>query len=129
MFDWLQKKPDHPMYSLDEAIRLLGDHSKAEQCLAAACRTNPKAVGGFFLRGYLAWKRGDEPAAKKLLEDARTALGKEWQPKGATSEGDVKQKQHVEATPLTRFWENWDGTAVADQAFAKLEAHLKSRVR
>ena len=30
MFDWLQSKPDHPMYSPEEAARLLGDLSKAE---------------------------------------------------------------------------------------------------
>ena len=38
----------------------------ADDHLARATYTNPRAVGGFFLRGYLAWKRGDEAAAREL---------------------------------------------------------------
>lgn len=112
---------------LGEVALLRGDTKLADERLAAACRTNPKAVGGFFLRGYLAWKRGDDVSAKKLLEDTRTALGKEWQPKGATSEGDVKQKQHVEKTPLTHFWESWDGSADSGRSFDALDKSLKAR--
>ena len=112
---------------LGEVALLRGDTKLADERLAAACRTNPKAVGGFFLRGYLAWKRGDKIAATKLLEDTRTALGKEWQPKGATSEGDVKQKQHVEKTPLTHFWEGWDGGSDCERSFNALEAALRTR--
>ena len=106
---------------------LRGDTRLADERLAAACRTNPKAVGGFFLRGYLAWKRSDNTAATKFLEDTRTALGKEWQPTGATSEGDVKQKQHVEKTPLTRSWESWDGSTEPARSFAKLDAILEKQ--
>ena len=114
---------------LGEVALLRGDTRLADERLAAACRTNPKAVGGFFLRGYLAWKRGDNIAATKFLEDTRTALGKEWQPKGATSEGDVKQKQHVEKTPLTPFWDGWDGSVESARAFAKLDERLQAGFR
>jgi len=114
---------------LGEISLLRGDTAKADERLAAACRTNPKAVGGFFLCAYLAWKRGDNAAAAHLLEQTRNALGKDWQPKGATSEGDVKQKQHVEATPLTRFWESWDGSAEPTRAFARLDERLSAMVR
>ena len=112
---------------LGEVSLLRGELAKAEERLAAACRTNPKAVGGFFLRGYLAWKRGDDAQAHKLLEDTRTALGKDWQPKGATSEGDVQHKQHVETTPLTRFWERWDGGAEPGRTFAQLDSFLTAK--
>ncbi len=115
------------LLALGEVALLRGDVKLADERLAAACRTNPKAVGGFFLRGYLAWKRGDKLAATKFLEDTRAALGKEWQPKGATSEGDVKQKQHVEKTPLTRFWEGWNGAADGDVSFVALDVYLRSR--
>jgi tetratricopeptide (TPR) repeat protein len=111
---------------LGEVALLRGDNKLADERLAAACRTNPKAVGGFFLRGYLAWKRGDNAAATKFLEDTRTALGNDWQPKGATSEGDVKQKQHVEKTPLTPFWEGWDGSTEPARCFTKLDGHLQA---
>jgi tetratricopeptide (TPR) repeat protein len=112
---------------LGEISLLRGLPVKADERLAAACRTNPKAVGGFFLRAYLAWKREDNAAAAHLLEQTRNALGKDCQPKGATSEGDVKQKQHVETTPLTRFWESWDGSTEPARAFAKLDEHLNAR--
>ena len=111
---------------LGEIALLRGEREKAEQRLGAACQTNPRAVGGFFLRGYLAWKRGDEPAAARLLTEARQALGKDWQPKGNTSEGDVKRKQHAEDTPLSRFWESWDGSAKPERAFASLEVFLSA---
>jgi hypothetical protein len=114
---------------LGEVALLRGDMKLAEERLAAACRTNPKAVGGFFLRAYLAWKRADDARAKKLLEETRAALGKEWQPKGATSEGDVKQKQHVEKTPLTHFWEGWDGSTEPARSFGTLDSFLKSAPR
>lgn len=112
---------------LGEVALLRGDRKLADERLAAACRTNPKAVGGFFLRGYLAWKKGDSASAAQLLEDTRAALGKDWQPKGATSEGDVKQKQHVEKTPLTRFWEGWNGVFDAADTFTQLDVFLNPR--
>ncbi|MBI2947705.1 MAG: VCBS repeat-containing protein [Verrucomicrobia bacterium] len=112
---------------LGEIALLRGEKDKAEQRLAAACRTNPRAVGGFFLRAYLAWKRGDESRARELLTEARQALGKDWQPKGSTSEGDVTKKHHTEGTPLSRFWESWDGGANPPGAFAPLEAHLRRK--
>ena len=114
---------------LGEISLLCGDAAKADERLAAVCRTNPRAVGGFFLRAYLAWKRGDDVFARKLLEETRIALGKDWQPKGSTSEGDVKRKQHVETTPLARFWEAWDGSPEPASNFAKLDEHLETLVR
>lgn len=112
---------------LGETALLRGDLNKADARLSAASRTNPKAAGGFFLRGYIAWKHGDPTRAVDHLRQAREALGKDWQPKGATSEGDVRQKHHLEQSPLTRFWQEWDGRDDVASAFAALEAHLKER--
>lgn len=109
---------------LGEVALLRGDLPLAERRLTDGTHTNPRAVGGFFLRGYLAWKRGDGAAARDFLEQTRQALGPEWQPQGATSEGDVKHKQHIEKTPLTTFWESWDGTADPTTAYARLDAQL-----
>ena len=109
---------------LGEVSLLRGQPAKAEKRLSAACRSNPKAVGGFFLRGYLAWKRGENEQAEKLLQETRTALGKDWQPKGATSEGDVQRKQHVENSPLARYWETWDGISEPANTYAALDARL-----
>jgi hypothetical protein len=104
---------------------LRSQFEKAEERLAAACRTNPRAAGGFFLRGYLAWKRDDETRSRELLADTRRALGPDWQPKGATAEGDVKRKQFAEGTPLTRFWQNWSGSEDPSHAFGFLAEYLE----
>ncbi len=96
--------------------------------LALACRTNARAAGGFFLRGYVAWRQGDEARARELLVQARRALGESWVPKGATSEGNVRQKMHTDATPLSRFWDEWDGTATS-RNFAALDGFLVKRAK
>jgi tetratricopeptide (TPR) repeat protein len=109
---------------LGEVALLQGNLDSADERLAAATKTNPKAVGGFFLRGYCAWKRGSPAAACQYLEQTRNALGPDWHPKGASAEGDVKRKQHVESSPLSRFWASWDGKTVPDSAFAAVDRHL-----
>lgn len=112
------------LLALGEIALMRGEFQKAEQRLSAACRTNPKAAGGFFLRGYLAFKRGDAATATKLLVEAREAFGKDWKPKGSTAEGDVRQVQHRENTPLSAAWESWDGTARLENSFAALKTIL-----
>jgi tetratricopeptide (TPR) repeat protein len=113
---------------LGELALLAADETAAERHLAHACRTNPKAVGGYFLRGYLAWRRGDDAAARELLQSAREALGPEWKPRGAVAEGDVLQRQHRDETPLSRSWEQWNGSAdELGRTFAPLAEHLASR--
>lgn len=114
---------------LGEVALLRGDGRLADERFTAACRTNPRAAMGFFVRGYLAWQRGEAAAATRFLEETRAALGKEWQPRGATSEGDVKQKQHVELTPLRRFVDDWNGMPEPASAFAPLDAHLRRAAR
>jgi lipopolysaccharide biosynthesis regulator YciM len=110
---------------LGEVTLMRGDLPKAEEQLQAVCQTNIKAVGAFFLRGYLAWQWGKQSEARALLGHAREALGKDWQPKGATAEGDVQAKHHVEASPLIHFWDRWDGTDDPDRTFAPLADYLK----
>ncbi len=44
---------------LGEVALMQGKPDLARQRLEWATTTNPKAVGGFYLRGYIAWKRGD----------------------------------------------------------------------
>lgn len=114
---------------LGEVALLRGDLKLADERLSDATHTNPRAVGGFFLRGYLAWRRGDDATARQLLEQARKALGPEWQPQGTTSEGDVKRKQHVEKTPLTPHWESWDGVPEPARSYATLAESLAHRSR
>ncbi|HLE83090.1 MAG TPA: FG-GAP-like repeat-containing protein [Thermoanaerobaculia bacterium] len=109
---------------LGELALMQGEPALAAQRLEWACRTNPKAVGGFFLRGYVAWKNGDAKAAAALLDQTRQALGPEWKPQGMVSEGDTTRTMHEDETPLARFWRAWDGQPDPDSAFAALDDFL-----
>jgi tetratricopeptide (TPR) repeat protein len=114
------------LLSLGEVALMRGRRAVAQQRLASVCQTNPRATGGFFLLGYVRWKQGDAAGAGDLLREARKSLGPEWKPKGATAEGDVLLKAHTETTPLSRFWESWDGALAPARAYAHLEAYLKT---
>jgi tetratricopeptide (TPR) repeat protein len=110
---------------LGEIDLLRGRDDAAEERLALACRTNPRAVGGFFLRAYLAWKRGDAAQARALLARAREALGPDWKPEQGAAEGDVRRRMHRDATPLAAAWQGWDGELEPlEAAFAPLQARL-----
>jgi tetratricopeptide (TPR) repeat protein len=110
---------------LGEIALMRGDDLRAQERLELACRTNPRAVGGFFLRGYVAWRQGEAADAGELLTAAREARGEEWKPAGTVAEGDVAQQMHREETPLSRFYENWDGGLEPDGAFRELHSFLK----
>jgi len=109
---------------LGELSLLRGEPEEARHHLELACRSNPRAVGGFFLRGYLAWRERDRDQAVELLRKARKALGPEWKPKGAVAEGDVAVRMHQEETPLSRYWETWDGSEDPASAFGDLAERL-----
>lgn len=107
------------------AVALMRGQSEiAEQRLLAVTRTNPRSVGAHFLHGYLAWKRGDRGRAGEFLAAVRESRGPDWQPKGATSEGDVRRKHHVETIPLSSFWEEWDGGSDLERTFHRLEQRV-----
>jgi tetratricopeptide (TPR) repeat protein len=113
------------LLAMGEVSTLRQDWAKADKRFAAACQTNTKSVVGLFLRGYLAWRRGDSDQARRFLAAAREARGNNWQPKGTTSEGDVKRKQHLESSPLARYWSDWDGNVEPERAYAALATGLK----
>ncbi|MHC4992842.1 MAG: tetratricopeptide repeat protein, partial [Planctomycetota bacterium] len=113
------------LLAMGEIDLILRDLDQADQHLEWACRTNPRAVSGFYLRGYVAWKRGEDETAREMLRRAREALGEEWKPEGTTAEGDVARQMHAEVTPLSAFWMTWDGEADPDRAFAALDEHLE----
>ena len=112
---------------LGEIALARGDLRLADQRFSLACRTNPKAVGGLYLRAYIAWKRGDPAQARELLKSARAARGKEWKPQGSVMEGDVQRRMHVDGTLFSRVWDSWDGTLEPAQALARLDTQLHRR--
>jgi hypothetical protein len=111
---------------MGEIDLILGEYEQALQRLQWACRTNPRAVSGFFLRGYLAWKHGDPDRARQLLAQAVTARGEAFKPQGTTAEGDVGRRMYAETSPLSGYWSQWNGATDPDAAFKDLDALLDS---
>jgi hypothetical protein len=90
-----------------------------------ACRTNPKAVGGYFLRGYLAWKNNYLPRARDLLLAAKNARGKDWKPAGSAAEGDVRARMHAEGSVLSSIWETWNGDSDPHGTYLRADRAIK----
>lgn len=109
---------------LGQIALMRGDHELARQNFTWNTGTNPRSTGGFFLQGYLAWKQGDEAASVGFLEQALGTRGEDWKPEGAVAEGDVAQRMHKEVSPLSLYWEQWDGAPDPETAFAPLDRYL-----
>jgi tetratricopeptide (TPR) repeat protein len=125
----LNREETGSLLALGELALLEGDLEEADRVLSLATRTNPRAVGGFFLRGWIARERGDGPAARELLAAAQAARGPEWKPEAAVAEGDVLRRMHVESGPLDAVGEGWDGGSDPGAAFGPLERLLAERRR
>lgn len=110
---------------LGEVALAEGDFATAEKYFAGTCQANPRAVNAWFLRGYLAWKRGDARLASSMLGTARAARGPDWKPSGAVLEGDVRHRMYGESGFLTAFAQQWDGSENPAQAYAQLGAFLR----
>ena len=109
---------------LGQIALMRGDDELAKQNFEWNTGTNPRSTGGFYLQGYLAWKRGDTEASTALLDKALGTRGEDWKPEGAVAEGDVAQRMHKEVSPLSIYWEQWDGTLDPDSAFLDLDRYL-----
>lgn len=110
---------------LGEIDLLRGDHDRARQHFEWASTTNVRSVPGHFFLGYLAWKEGDQQAARERLKTAREALGPDWTPEGTTSEGDTEATMHEEESPLGRFVRAWNGQPDPDTAYTTLDTFLE----
>lgn len=106
---------------LGEVALLRGDLSLADERLAQVIASNPHAARAVYLRAYVAWKMGKEDTSRELLKETRNALGREWQPKGTTAEGDVKHAMHVHTTPFSEAFAQWSGVDDPTGAFAPVE--------
>ncbi len=112
---------------LGEIALVKGDRNTAERRLELACRTNPRATGGYFLRGYLAWRSNDLARARDLLVSAANSRGKDWKPAGAVAEGDVRGRMYAEGSILSSFWEGWNGSLEPDTVYTPVKTALAAR--
>jgi len=120
----INKEETGAIMVLGELALVQGDDDLARQRFEWNTGTNPRSTGGFFLQGYLAWKRGDSEAAARLLEKAHETRGEDWKPEGTVAEGDVASRMHKEVSPLSIYWEQWDGALDPDLAFEPLATYL-----
>jgi tetratricopeptide (TPR) repeat protein len=109
---------------LGEVLLAIGEYGAAEQHLAHVCQANPRAAEAWFLRGYIAWKRGNASTARKCLDAAKHAFGPEWKPEGAVLEGDVKAKMYQQPGLLRHFAREWRSSTDPVVAFAALDRRL-----
>jgi tetratricopeptide (TPR) repeat protein len=112
------------LLALAEIDLIRGRDREADRRLEWVIRTHPRSVGGLFLRGYLAYRRGDAAASRSFLAAARSARGEERLPAGAVAEGEVRRRMHEEQTPLSEFWQRWDGEPEPERAYAPLRTRL-----
>jgi hypothetical protein len=62
-----------PVVRMGLVALLRGDLDEADELLADACMLNARSVEALWLRGSIAWRRGEREAARSLLEQARAA--------------------------------------------------------
>jgi tetratricopeptide (TPR) repeat protein len=88
----LNREETGPLLRLGEVALLQGDLKGAAQHFTAVIATHPRSVEAHYLKGYVAWKRGDKAAAGAAYRDAeaftRAALAAA--PPAVPSEGDTK---------------------------------------
>ncbi len=110
---------------LGEVALALGDLKTAEQRLSHACQANARAANAWFLRSYIAWRRGDTRRAAAMLASARSAFGPDWKPSGAVLEGDVSRRMYNESGFLNVFVQGWDGSPAPERAYSALNQYLR----
>jgi tetratricopeptide (TPR) repeat protein len=107
-----------------EVSLAMNDLGPAERDFRHACQMNPRAVDGWYFRGFIAWKRGDHRQALEKLKAARQARGPDWKPAGAVLEGDVQRRMYSESGFLNAFERQWDGAPDPVRAYSALDAYL-----
>jgi len=105
---------------LGEVALKRGNMDKADERLAHVISSNPRAARAIYLRAFIAMTKQDDETSASFLKQARKALGPEWQPKGTTSEGDVRQQMHIHTTPYSQIFSEWNGSTEPQSAFGGL---------
>jgi tetratricopeptide (TPR) repeat protein len=87
----LNREETGPLLRLGEVAVLRGDLATAVMQFDAVIVTHPRSVEAHYLKGYVAWKRGQQAAAAAELRTAVALASAPQLVQQAPSEGDTKQ--------------------------------------
>ncbi len=77
-----------------------GEEEEARKLYELATRSNHRAVEGYYIRGYLCWKRGEEEQARELLLKVIEQSKKPVMVAGVPGEGDTKEGSRLPPTTV-----------------------------
>ncbi|MFQ5568752.1 MAG: tetratricopeptide repeat protein [Rhodothermales bacterium] len=83
----INKEETGPLLRLGQVTLVQGDLSKAQDFFDAVTGSNHRSVDAFYLKGYIAWKRGATRQASTLLAQAVRLTQPETPPEGVPGEG------------------------------------------
>ena len=86
----LNREETGPLLRLAEVAVLRGDLTGAMTHLDAVIITHPRSVEARYLKGYVAWKRGEEAVAAAQLREAMALARAPQTVQQAPAEGDTK---------------------------------------
>ncbi|HEV2671768.1 MAG TPA: FG-GAP-like repeat-containing protein [Gemmatimonadales bacterium] len=98
----LNREETGPLLRLGEVALLRGDLAAARSQFDAVIVTHPKSVEAHFLKGYVAWKRGQHALAASELQQAEAIASAPQPVPQAPSEGDTKRGASGAAPLVTR---------------------------
>lgn len=110
------------------AVKLVsGDPERAIELYALANQSNFRAVEGYYVRAFLAWKEGDLESAAMLMEQAIEQSGKPLVVAGVPGEGDTREDavlppSTMDDKRLIRAF--WDGLAERRPGAHQLETEF-----
>ncbi|HTI05632.1 MAG TPA: FG-GAP-like repeat-containing protein [Gemmatimonadales bacterium] len=87
----LNREETGPLLRLGEVALLQRDFAAAERQLDAVLVTHPRSVEAHVLKGYIAWKRGQQSVAAEQLRQAQAIANAPQPAAQAPSEGDTKK--------------------------------------
>lgn len=86
----INREETGPLLRLGQVALVRGDLTTAQSYLDAVIGSNYRSVEAYFLKGYIAWKKGDSQQADTLFAQAISYTRLDAPPQGVLGEGDTK---------------------------------------
>ncbi len=119
----LNREETGPLLRLGEVALLRGDLATAVRQFDAVNVTHPRSVEAHYLKGYVAWKRGEQAAAAAQLREAMALASAPQPAPQAPSEGDTKRGTTplvVRATHCQLFGDQLDPYPTLDRRLQQI---------